>query len=240
MKKARNYSYRDVDMLMASQTIAESFLAHLSELSAVRSDWTEMYANGLIARIGQAIENYLGVDAKKELRSATSGLSAIQTAAKRDLSFFKVQVNDDFKSDPAQRDEILNTLGFTKHLREVQKGNQEELVQLLHAFKSNMTGSLRSQLTAKGMTDVLISQITGYAETFTAANVSQETLKVSTREITGEVADVFNAIYNEIIGICKKASAYYQYDAVKKDQFTFRRVVGNLGTARKTVPVAEP
>ena len=176
----------------------------------------------------------MGIDAKKGLCDATSGLSAIQGSAKRDLSFFKTQIDDDFKAEPATRDEILNTLGFSKYLQGVQKGSQESLVQLLYAFKKNTNDSLRNQITAKGLSCRLIDNIVGYANAFMDANTSQESLKLSTKEITQEVVEVFNAIYDEIIGICKKVSNYYQYDAVKKEQFTFSKVIGNLGSARKT------
>jgi gas vesicle protein len=244
MAQNRNYSYKDVDMLLTSKTIAGNFKSNIAESSAVRNDWTEEYATNLVSRIGQTIETHLGIDAKKDLRDATSGLSAIQVSAKRDLSFFKTQIDDDFKAQPATRDEILNTLGFSKHLRGVQKGNQESLVQLLYVFKKNMTDSIRNQITAKGLSDTLIGNIIGYAMAFMEASSSQESLKLTTKEITKEVVDVFNGIYDEIIGICKKVSSYYQYDAVKKEQFTFSKVIGNLGSARpaatqtsgKTVP----
>ena len=244
MAQNRNYSYKDVDMLLTSKTIAGNFKSNIAELSAVRSDWTEEYATNLVSRIDQTIETHLGIDAKKELRDATSGLSAIQISAKRDLSFFKTQIDEDFKAEPATRDEILNTLGFSKHLRGVQKGNQESLVQLLYTFKKNMTDSIRNQVTEKGLSDTLIGNIVGYAVVFMDANSGQESLKLSTKEITKEVVDVFNGIYDEIIGICKKVSSYYQYDAVKKELFTFSKVIGNLGSARqaatqtsdKTVP----
>ena len=235
MAKNRNYSYKDVDMLTASQIVAENFKSNIGELSTVRSDWTEAYANDLVGRVTQTIETHLGIDAKKDLRDATSGLSNIQVAAKRDLSFFKTQIDDDFKSTPSVRDEILNTLGFSKYLKNVQKGNQEALIQLLYAFKKNITDPLRNQITDKGLSDSLIEKIIGYAVTFNDANTSQESLKLSTKEISKEVAEVFNSIYDEVIGICKKASVYYQYDAVKKEQFTFSKVIANLGFARKTV-----
>lgn len=232
MAQNRNYSYKDVDMLLTSKTIAGNFKSNIAELSAVRNDWTEEYATNLVSRIDQTIETHLGIDAKKELRDATSGLSAIQISAKRDLSFFKTQIDEDFKAEPATRNELLNTLGFSKHLRGVQKGNQESLVQLLYTFKKNMTDSIQNRVTEKGLSDTLIGNIVGYAVVFMDANSGQESLKLSTKKITKEVVDVFNGIYDEIIGICKKVSSYYQYDAVKKEQFTFSKVIGNLGSAR--------
>ena len=217
MTKNRNYSYKDVNMLTASKIVAGNFKLNIGELSTVRSDWTEQYATDLVSRIDQSIETYLGIDAKKDLRDATSGLSVVQISAKRDLSFFKTQIDDDFKSTPLVRDEILNTLGFSKHLRDVQKNNQESLIQLLYAFKKNMTDTLRNQIADKGLSGTLIDKIMDYAETFKDANANQEGLKQTTKEISKEVVGVFNGIYDEIIGICKKASNYYQFDAVKKE-----------------------
>jgi hypothetical protein len=240
MAKNRNYSYKDVDMLTATKIVGENFKSNIGELSTVRSDWTEQYATDLVVRINQIIETHLGIDAKKDLRGATSDLSSIQVSAKRDLSFFKTQIEDDFKAVPLIRDEILNTLGFSKFLRNVQKGNQEALVQLLYAFKKNMTDSLRNQITDKGLSANLIDKIVEYAGSFNEANTSQEGLKQSTKEISREVADVFNSIYDEIIGICKKVSNYYQFDAVKKEQFTFSKVISNLGSARKSPVEATP
>ena len=65
MTKNRNYSYKDVDMLTASQIVAENFKSNIGELSTVRSDWTEAYANDLVGRVTQTIETHLGIDAKK-------------------------------------------------------------------------------------------------------------------------------------------------------------------------------
>ncbi|MBN1968673.1 MAG: hypothetical protein JW870_04830, partial [Candidatus Delongbacteria bacterium] len=153
--------------------------------------------------------------------------------AKRDISFFKTQIDDDFKKESSKKDEILKTLGFAKHLRGVQKGNQESLIQLLYSFKTNMTDTLRQEITAKGLNVSLIDNIIGYAETFKQANVTQEAYKESTKEISKEIADSFNAIYDEIIGICKKASNYYQFEPLKKEQFTFSKTIENLGATKK-------
>jgi len=217
----------------------ESFKVNLSELSTTRTDWTEQFANDLITKIDDAIENHLGVDAKKDLRDASASLASIQVPAKRDVSYFKTQIDDDFKNEAAKRDEILKTLGFSKHLRGVQKGNQEALVQLLYVFKRNMTDSLRQKITSKGMNASLIDNIIGYADRFKQANVTQETFKETTKEVTKEVADIFNTIYDEIIGICKKASNFYQYEPLKKEQFTFSKVIDNLGAARKVTEKSE-
>ena len=233
MAKNRNYNCKDVDMLMASKTIAETFKTNISELATTRTDWTEQYATDLILRIDNAIHTHLGIDVKKDLRSATTALVSLQFPARRDISYFKTQIDDDFKKNAPRRDEILKSLGFTKYLRGVQSGNQESLIQFLYTFKTNITPALRDEITAKGLNPMLIDNITAYADTFAQANVAQESQKGSTKEISQEVANIFNAIYDEIIGICKKASNYYRYEPVKKEQFTFAKALSNLGTPAK-------
>jgi hypothetical protein len=242
MAKNRNYNCKDVDMLMASKTIAESFRAYIAELSATRSTWTEQYANDLVNRIDAAISGSLGIDSKKDLRGATNALISIGMPAKRDVSYFKVQVAEDFKKDPVRRDEILNTLGFTAYLKKGNNPTQSDLVQLLYDFKTNMTDALRQEITGKGLNPSIIDNILGYSDSYREANVLQETLKGSTKNITGDVVDTFNAIYSEIIGICKIASTYYRFEPIKKAQFSFNMTLAKMGVtrtgkAKETAPV---
>ena len=210
MAKNRNYSCKDAEMLMASKTIAENFRASIADLSATRTNWTEQYANELVGRIDAAIAGSLGIDPKKDLRSATSALISVEIPAKRDAAFFKLQVSEDFKKDPSRRDEILKILGFTDYLRQGKNPAQVALVKLLSDFRTNITDTLRQEIVQKGMNPALIDNIIGYSNAYSQANASQEALKSSTKTITVDVIDTFNAIYNEIIGICKFASAYYK------------------------------
>ena len=73
----RNYSYKDVVMLMAAKTILQSMQANLGELSTARSNWTEAYLSELIQKIDLAIETFLGLDKKQSLREATVLLNQI-------------------------------------------------------------------------------------------------------------------------------------------------------------------
>jgi len=239
MAKNRNYRCKDVDMLLASKTIAESFRANISELSAIRSIWTDQYALELIARIDNAIAGTLGTDSRKDLRGATASLLSIQAPAKRDLAFVRLTINEEFKQTPARRDEILNTLGFTLYMRRGVNANQEEMVQLLYTFKNNLTDPLRQEIISTGINPALINNILGYAETYRQANVMQESLKSSTKDITDEVIATFNGIYHEIIGICKTGMKYYAFEPLKKERFNFAKVLANMGAGRKAT-VTEP
>lgn len=64
-------------MLLASKTITHNLVENLTELSVIKTTWTEAYVTSLADRIDDAIENLLGLDKKKELRDASSRLAAI-------------------------------------------------------------------------------------------------------------------------------------------------------------------
>ena len=206
MSQERIYKHSDVVMLTASQTIAGSFKSCLTELSTLRTDWTEQYADDLQKSISDTLKNHFGIDPQQGQRAATAALYALQAPAKR---------------------------GFTANLRKVQKDNTEALVKLLFEFKKNLTDDWKAQITAKGLHPALIDRICGYADSVNQANVDQEGAKSGSVAITDEVVDAFNAIYGQVIGICKKASDYYFDDPVKQALFTFSVVVKKLGAAHK-------
>lgn len=228
----RNYNFKDVDMLMAAKTVSESFKANIADLSTIRTNWNEEYANQLADKIDNAIENYLGVDKKKELRLATSKLSAIQMPALRDLSFLKTQLEVDFSDDKSKLKELLKQLGFNDYLKQAQKKDQEALIQLLFKFKNNLTDTLKAEIISNGLSSELFVRLIGYAVQLKDANISQETLKEGTKETSAKIAEIFNEIYNEVIGICKIATSYYAYDALKKELFTFSKAISNMNAAK--------
>jgi hypothetical protein len=234
MDEKRNYNYSDVNMCLAAETVVGSFTFNITELSGVRTNWTAEYAADFEGRIDDAIDNYLGTDAFKGLRDATGVLKSLMVPAKRDLSFVKSQIDEDFKDNSKKRKEIIKNLGFNKNLKAVQNGDQEALIELLFAIKKNMTDKLKLEITAKGMNPVLIDNIIQYANQIKKADSKQEGLKGSPKEISHEVIQVFNSIYNEVIGICKFAADFYQYDPIKKEQFTFSKVVANMNAPKKS------
>ncbi len=230
MSKTRKYSYKDVDILLASKIIAQNLSSNLEDLSMARSNWTTEYVNTLTNKIDNAIDNYLGLDKKKELREASSRLAEIQAPALRDLSFLKTQIDVDFGSEAK---EMLKSLGYEANLRNIQKGDQEALIQMLYAFKKGMTDTLKNQITEKGTNPALIDRIVAYADQLKDANVTQETLKETSKTVSEEAVNIFNEIYDEVIGICKIASNFYQFEPLKKELFTFSKIINNMSAASK-------
>ena len=243
MTPIRHYKGNDVDMLTACSTIAGSFAANITELETVRTDWSASYATDLSARIVNITTTYLGLDSRKDQRQATANLVSLQAPAKRDLTFFKAQIDTDFKKEPARHDEILRVLGFASYYKDAIKDKQEPMAQLLYAFKTNMTDALKTEISGKGLSIELINRIMTYADGFMAANVSQEQAKGNSQELKAGAIEAFNAIYDEVIAICKIAASYYRYEPLKKALFSFAKVQASQGTGRRgtiTEPTPQP
>lgn len=224
----RKYKCSDVVMLVVLNSIAESLLANMADLSAVRLNWNAAYGTDFKTRIAFALQNYLGLDPKKVLRSATSDVYAIQEPALRDIAFLKSQLTVDFARKPKVLEEMLRTLGFTQYLGKTQKGNHESLIAFLQMFSKNLTDDIRNAIAEKGTDPQLLNRIAGYAEPFAVADMKQESLKTTTKEIPAESIDKLNDLYMEGIGICKIASKYYISSPIKKEQFSFNSLLSKV------------
>lgn len=235
MKTLRIYQGRDVDMLTAISAIIENAIANQEFLISKRPSWEgtfESYKN----RIENAFNNHLGIDGSTEQHKASSLVTQIQNVATNDLSDFKVQVQEDFKSDKAYCDDILNNLGYTGYYRQVIAKDQEAIVQLLYRFKTNLTKELRAEITKKGTDIELINRICTYADQLAEANITPEMLKGIRKNLTEEGLIELNAIYNDVISIAKIARNFYKGRPYKQDEFSYTKIRKKLnGTPSKKI-----
>ena len=227
-KVLRKYSNKDVEMLTAIATIIENALANKTFLQSKRSTWVDPFFEDLKTKIEQTTDTFLGKDAAKQMREATQVVTQIQKQALSDLAEFKVQVEQDFKSNPVQKTEIITQLGFATYFKTANTGSQEALVNLLFQFKSNLSAALNTEIVDKGTAQATIDAIVGYAEALKNANISQETFKGTRKEITDEAINAFNEIYDQVISIAKIASNFYKTDKSKQQLFSFSKVISNL------------
>jgi hypothetical protein len=225
MSTSRNYNYKDVDMLMTARTIVRNLEDNLSELSIIRGKWTPEYANELLTRIDSSMDNYLGLDRKKEQKEATLQLLNLQAPALRDISFLKTQIEIDMGDDASR---ILNRLGFYNYLDGARNGDQQDLTQLLFRIKNELNGKTKRAMIEKGASEALLDRICAYADQIRQANTLQEQLKDQTIAVNAQAVNIFNEIYAEVIGICKLASVFYRDDAIKKDMFTFNKIAAAM------------
>lgn len=230
--ETRNYSFKDVDMLIAASTIIETAIENKAYLITKRQAWTDPFFDDLKAKIDTTIKNSLGVDNAKDLRKLTSSMKTLQKQAQTALAEFKVQIDADFKKEPLKRDEILNLLGFKDYLKAVQKGNQEALINLLYQFKTNLDTDLKNDIKTKGININAIDAILSFADTIKDTNVNQEKAKSGKKTTTINYITEFNGIYDEVIAIAKIASNFCKNNPTLKEQFSFSKIAKALSASK--------
>lgn len=235
MNTKRTYTGKDVDMLTTCATIVENAIANQEFLVSKRKNWADPFFADLKTRIDNAFSQFLGIDSASDQRKATQTVTQIQTVALEDLAELKIQIEEDFKFNKPHRDQILKTLGYTDYHKQAQAKDQEALVQLLYRFKANLTDELKNEITAKGTDEATLDRISSYADQMASANITQETLKGSSKLITEEAVTEFNAIYDEVISVAKIARNFYKGDPAKQDEFSYAKILKKLNApSRKT------
>ena len=232
IKIARKYKVKDVEMLTTTATIIENSIANKAFLQTKRSTWANPFFEDLKAEIENITNTYLGKDAAQQMRQSTQIVLGVQKQALIELAEFKVQVEQDFKSNPIQRAEILTQLGITTYYKMAQKGDQEGLVNLLFQFKTNLIPTLTAEIVAKGTSQNTLDNIVGYADVLKNANINQETFKGTRKEITDEAIQAFNEIYEKVISVAKIANNFYKTDKVKQQLFSFSKVSATLNSQK--------
>jgi len=236
----RAYKGKDVEMLTSCSTIVDHATEHKPFLIIKRTNWVDPFFPDLKTRIDNAFTNILGVDNAQQMRAATQVVLGIEANALPALSEFKVQLMEDFKNNKTRRDEILNNLGFTAHLKAAQKSDQEALIELLLSFKLNMTPALQTEITNAGTAAATITTIIGYAQVLKDSNITQETMKGSRKVITEAGVKEFNEIYNQVISVAKISANFFKTDKAIQQKFSYAKVLKNLNRPPKTITPAPP
>jgi len=223
---SKEYSYSDIIMLLAAKTSACNFRDNISELSKHNSKWNAAYAHELIARINKALNNDLGLSVYKEQRNATSELKNVMAEVKKDLASFKIMIKTLYVAEPDQKEELLNILGFKQFGKGCYARTQSGLINLIYAFKTNLSASIRQDLTDKGVKDSFIDKIIANAARLEHSNNTQKVLKGNVGEIFYRRKVLYNSIYREVIGICLNAASFYKDLPAKKALFSFNKNAG--------------
>ncbi len=230
----RDYSCKDAELLIAGESILAAAIDNKAALQKKRANWTDQYFADLKDRIDHASKTYLGVDSAKALRENTKKLMTLISPVQESLAELKVQIKEDFKDEPSRRDEILRTLGYTDYDRSQKRGDQEALIALLARFAQNMSPSLIDEIVAKGTSKDTIEAILASGDDIRKADVAQEFSKGERPESTAVRVAELNAIYQQIISICKLSTAFLKGNKAAQDLFSFNKVVGNInGQPRK-------
>ena len=231
MSEQHAFPGKTVNAVIAMKVACNNFADEIPELSKARTNYTPAFAAGFTTRIDTISASYLGVHTRDELFRATYTLSTLTRPVLDDLATVKRNVDIDFKKDEIKHAEILSKLGFNGIT--VTKLNQAQLVAQLTTFKRNVTPELLAQITAKGMPAEYPNRIVDNADAIIDANIKQEQLKSTSKEATDTIIKELNALYSDIMDFCGIASNYFKRNPLKKEKFTFSKLMQNLGETHK-------
>jgi hypothetical protein len=241
----RIYSAKDAVMLTALSVILKNADDNLTELTAENENWSATLVSTLKASVDKDFKDILGIDPKKDQRAATATVKAIQAAALPLLSTVSLRMGVAIK-DTARRAELLTQLGFTAFGKKAQAKDQIALIELLAKFKTNLTAEVKAEITAsKDIKATVVDSIIGYANVFSNENITQETYKSNSKNITAESVAALNATYTAVVTEFAKLvqDFYKKKKSAKKDLFSFsaiKKAVQNSGNNNTPPPTSIP
>ncbi|OYU79333.1 MAG: hypothetical protein CFE23_14605 [Flavobacterium sp. BFFFF1] len=233
---ARNYNVKDVNLMIAADTIVSHAINHKEFLQSKRAVWADPFFEDFQTRINNAIQTYLGADNAAQLRQSTQKVHEILEPVRTLLAEIRIQIVEDFKKTPATRDEILNTLGFSSLYGKVSNNDQEATVELLYRFKNGLTDELQKKITEAGTAAESLNALKDHAEKFKDAEVAQETNKGKRKVITAEAVAEFNAIYDQLVSVNRIASKFFKGDKSRQELFSFSKITKSLSGPTRNTP----
>lgn len=234
------FSGTTVEMLTTADIIVETAIEKKDVLIAKRPFWADPFFPKLKERIDGDFATILGVDNAKALREASAMVCGIQKNAMKELSGVKVQIEVDFEDDKARRDEILAQLGYINYFKDVQRKSQSALVGQLFQLKTNLTPELKTILVEKGTSPASLDLLVSYADEIKTKNINQELLKEGKKELTLKAVTELNAVYKQVIGICKIVRRLFKDDPLMKEQFSYSRILKQLSGSKLTNEPSKP
>ena len=235
MEQVRKFKCKAIELLIIGETIATVAATHVEALAKRRAAFTLAYFDELKTNIDKAYTDVLGVDNAQQMKDATQLLGSMMKPAKNDLVDFNKQLTFDFRKNATRLKQLKDQLGFITHYAKLKSGDQENFIQLLAKFKTNMLADTKTEILTQGTDANLIDRILGYANTLKNANVTQEVGKLLRKELTQQDISTLNDLYDQLVLINNIARRSNLSDTVK-NTFWFPALLINLNNHGTTTP----
>ena len=217
-------------ILVASLTLCENFQLNKAALILEQAKWKDPFIIDYKTRIELYLKIFFGLNSKSQVKEATRLVLSLLIQSIKDLSMIKTQIGRNYRKDPARKNVLLDILGYKKHWTRASKKNQTELIALLYVFANNLTVELRSELEGKNINAIRISNVLGFKDTLSGANITQETLKGSSKLSTEAAVKELTEIYDTAIDICLIGQKLFLSEKNRHDQFVFSKLIKQQGT----------
>lgn len=213
--------------ILACKKIAKSFMENIYELTSIRKEWDPEYTSNLYERINETIDNYYSENLDVIEEQSYRDWHEIMIAGLQSLKVVRASLKVDFKHDKEFLTKTFHALGYSDFFSEAKNGDHLSLYNLLKTFTRNLDEETLSIIVSKGVPETVFNkiyesahQIEDYKNCFVKLETENELTYQGMKEIAG--------IYEEIRDVCRIASAYYQFDPARRDEFNFYKVMVNL------------
>ncbi|MGD9556185.1 MAG: hypothetical protein AB7V25_04130 [Mangrovibacterium sp.] len=213
--------------IRASQKIAQSFNENIFELAHLRTDWTPEYAQQLKERIKSARATFLPEDISCRNSAKQQLIHDLMTSSLINVSVLRELIKVEFRDERAFQKEIFEILGFNEYYSEAKNGDYRSLFMLTQVLHQNMTPAIREKLISKTIPISLIDRVNDYHQQMKPYISCFDLINGSTA-LDDEGKQVIGSIFSEVKDICRVVSTYYMLNPVKRDQFSFFRVMHTL------------
>lgn len=237
----KDFSYSNTTVLMIADVVEANFNQLKDEIIVVRPIWADPFITNFDNQVN-ACYDILGVDRKSAQKHSTFLRKSKQIEILEKMESFKIQLEEDFKTNTDLRDSYLSTLGFTQNWKEAfENHSNRHLILLLFTYSQNMTTNKETNINSQGMTPGLIQQIIGYAEVYKQLAENQQHEKSSSKILVGSDIVVFNDMYTVLSSICNICKNIYKSDKVKQQMFSMKHIYESFEHLRlPTVPPPPP
>ncbi len=227
----RKFNFKPLPMLVAALTVADHFEAEKQVFSAEKPLWNDPFIATFRNAVSQVMNEYYGVNTKEELQKQTGLVNELTGKAHDDLGMVKTQIERGYRATPERSEWVLAKLGFREYWGKASNNNQSMLIGLLLAFRNNLNKPLRDELEQNEVNPARLDNLLSYADTLNRANITQESLKGSTKLDTEKAVMALNDIYDRAMDICAIGQQLFKTDKLKNELFVFSKLVKKQGTS---------
>ncbi len=213
--------------ILTCRKVAQSFSENIYELSSIRRNWSPEYAENLKNRIDSIMNQYFTQESLVDHLDKHGKFYELMISALKDVSVFRAELKVDFSHDKKFLNETFDNLGYVDYYSDAKNGDHFSLYKMMATFKRNMTPELQQIVLARGINMNLIGRLVSYKERLAELKNCFD-ISHGRDQLGAELKREINTIYGEVKDICRVANAYYEFDPVQRDKFTFYKVMINL------------
>lgn len=230
----RKYRGKDIEMLLALLILIGYIKERQKELGGYLTTLTLDAIIDLEKRVNRCLDVDLNVKNGLKLAGLTRRVNEIYDLAEGQLGILESLIDMKFKTDPYFVKDMKLKFGFTEHLKRVrEQDDQEALINLLLNFKASYP-EYDKAFTNKGINPTIAETLVTCATKLKEADVEQEQLKENTPALNQEKVIHFNAIYEEVMDLCRFAKRVYHDQPNVKKKFAYTSVLKRMNLKHVT------